>query len=259
MIVEDMEGDSYLVISDIHIGFEDQMNKNGVLFDPRKNMEEILDLLTRVVTQTKIRNLIILGDLKSSIKVITKAEWIHVPYFIERVLGLVDQVYLVPGNHDGNIRHLVSREVNLMSVKGMEIKGILFTHGHAASEIGDNIYKIITGHLHPTITSGENITSGQQAWVRIILNKKNKNLNNTRGGSSVDSGDKKVDFIIMPHFNRYLSYNSGFDRYMKRKKTKLPLLNNLLKEKKWNIETVYVISLDGAIVGAEHELDKMIN
>ncbi|MDQ4074149.1 MAG: metallophosphoesterase [Thermoproteota archaeon] len=259
MIVEDMEGDSYLVISDIHIGFEDQINKKGVLFDPRKNTEDILDILTKVVTQTKIRNLIILGDLKSSINVITKAEWVNVPYFIGRVLGLVDQIYLVPGNHDGNIHHLVSREVNLMSVKGMEIKDILFTHGHAAPEIGNNINKIITGHLHPTITSGENITSGQQAWVRIILNKKNKILNGTRGSSSLDSNNKKVEFIIMPHFNSNLNYNSGFDRYMKKKKTKLPLLNNLLKEKKWDIETVYVISLNGAIVGAEHELNQMMN
>ena len=43
-----------------------------------------------------------------------------------------------------------------------------------------------------------------------------------------------------------------------RKKSKLPLLNNLITKNKWEIEQVFVISLDGAIIGAETELNKIL-
>jgi hypothetical protein len=41
-------------------------------------------------------------------------------------------------------------------------------------------------------------------------------------------------------------------------KNRLPLLNNLITKKKWEIEQVFVISLDGAIIGSEYELNKIL-
>ena len=41
-------------------------------------------------------------------------------------------------------------------------------------------------------------------------------------------------------------------------KNKLPLLNNLITKNKWEIEQVFVISLDGAIIGSETELNKIL-
>ena len=86
-----------------------------------------------------------------------------------------------------------------MSMKGMEMDNILLTHGHAMPTIGNNINKIITGHLHPILVKEGNILNGQKVWIRIIL-KKNERKNKER----------KMEFIIIPHFNKYLNLLSQF-------------------------------------------------
>ena len=46
LIMEDSNSDKYLVITDIHIGFEDKINKKGDLHDPKKNVDELMNILS---------------------------------------------------------------------------------------------------------------------------------------------------------------------------------------------------------------------
>jgi len=247
LIIELSNSDKYIVITDIHIGFEDKINKKGVYIDPKKTVDEILDVLTQTIHKTQIKNLIILGDLKSSVNVITRSEWNNVPYFLQS-LSKICNIYLVPGNHDGNIVHLISNDVNLMSAMSMEMNNILLTHGHTTPKIGNNIDKIVAGHLHPILVKEGNILNGQKVWIRIIL-KKNGNK----------SKERKIEFIVIPHFNKYLNYYHRFANGNRaKKKSNLPLLNNLITKKKWAIDQVFIISLEGAIIGSENELNKII-
>lgn len=250
LIIENSKMDRYLVISDIHIGFEDKIVKKGIFIDPKDNVDELLDDLSNIIKKTQVKNLIILGDLKSSINIITQSEWKNVPYFLNSLSKLCN-IYLIPGNHDGNIIHLLSKDINLMSKRGMEINNILLTHGHTIPTIGENIDKIVTGHLHPILKKEGNICNGQKVWIRIILKKKEDEIKNK---------ERIIEFIIIPHFNKYLNYyESIYDENIStRKKSKLPLLNNLITKNKWEIEQVFVISLDGAIIGAETELNKIL-
>ena len=239
--------DKYLVITDIHIGFEDKINKKGVYIDPRKSVDELLGDLSHAIRKTRIENLIILGDLKSSINVITSSEWNNVPYFLES-LSKICSIYLVPGNHDGNIAHLIPNDVKLMSASGMEMDNILLTHGHTTPTIGNNITKIVAGHLHPILVKEGNIINGQKVWIRIILRRKENK-----------SKERKIEFIVIPHFNKYLNYYHKFANGNRAKrKSNLPLLNNLIAKKKWAIDQVFIISLEGAIIGSESELNKII-
>ena len=50
--------------------------------------------------------MILLGDVKSSIKVISKNEWNEVPLFFNKIKEKCE-ITLVPGNHDANIQKLV--------------------------------------------------------------------------------------------------------------------------------------------------------
>jgi putative SbcD/Mre11-related phosphoesterase len=255
LIIENSDIDKYLVISDLHIGFEDKINKKGVFIDPKKSVDELIDFLSKIISNTQIKNLIILGDLKSSVNVITRSEWDNVPYFVKSISKFCN-IYLIPGNHDGNIIHLISDDVNLMSVKGMEINNILLTHGHVIPIIGKNINKVVIGHLHPILIKEGNILNGQKVWIRIILKKKEKESKN----NSNDNIERKIEFIIIPHFNKYLNYYQNYsnENKIKGKKSKIPLLNNLITKKKWQLEAAYLISLDGAIVGSENELNKIL-
>jgi putative SbcD/Mre11-related phosphoesterase len=247
LIIEVSNSDRYLVITDIHIGFEDKINKKGVYIDPKKNVDELLDVLSHTIHKTQIKNLVILGDLKSSINVITRSEWNNVPYFLNS-LSKICNIYLVPGNHDGNIVHLISSDVNLMSARGMEVSNILLTHGHTIPTIGNNISKIVAGHLHPILVKEGNILNGQKVWIRIILK---KSENKTK--------ERKIEFIVIPHFNKYLNYYHRFaDENIAKKRSNLPLLNNLITKKKWAIDQAFIISLEGAIIGSESELNRII-
>ncbi len=76
----------------------------------------------------------------------------------------------------------------------------------------------------------------------------------------IKNKERIIEFIIIPHFNKYLNYYESFykENIPKEKKSKLPLLNNLITKNKWEIEQVFVISLDGAIIGTENELNKIL-
>jgi putative SbcD/Mre11-related phosphoesterase len=244
---------NFLAISDIHIGLEDRMMRNGILIDSRQNIDESIKLLTNIHSKTGVNELIILGDLKSSIGIITKTEWNNVPYFLQSLSKLFN-IYLIPGNHDGNIRQLLSENVNLMRSKGMEISNILFAHGHTLPQIGANVEKIIVGHLHPIIQKEGSILHGNKIWVKIKLTRKDSSRKND------EPNTRNIEMIIMPHFNNLLDYHTKINRNTSRTsgKSKLPLLDNMINKLNWSIEKAFLFTMDGSIIGSEDELAKLL-
>jgi uncharacterized protein len=266
LMIEDSNKEKYIVITDIHIGLEEKIIKKGIFIDSKENVDEIIDILLDIISSGKIKNLIILGDLKSSINIITRSEWNNVPYFLNK-LSKIFNIYIIPGNHDGNITNLIPNDnIHLMSTKGMEFENILLTHGHAIPKIGKNIEKIIMGHLHPILIKEGSIINGQRVWIRIILkkgqNKVRKEENKDNQNKRYEQIDKKIEFIIIPHFNKYLNHYSSIsleNKLSKRNtKARLPLLNDLINKKGWEMNQVFVISLNGSIIGSENELKKIL-
>ncbi|TVP41197.1 metallophosphoesterase [Candidatus Nitrosocosmicus arcticus] len=249
LLIETPGSKKFLAISDVHIGLEDKIRRNGVLIDSRKNTDELIKLLTNICLETGVKELIILGDLKASIRVITRTEWDNVPYFMESLSKLFN-IYLIPGNHDGNIKQLLPENVNIMRSQGMQINNILFTHGHTLPRIGINVEKIIVGHLHPIIQKEGSILQGNKIWVKIRLIKKDalrsKHNQNTRN----------IELIIMPHFNNILDYYSKVNRNISGTtgKSRLPLLDKLINKLNWSIDKAFLFSLDGSIIGLEEDL-----
>ena len=72
-----------LVITDLHLGFESKLALNNVFLGKNKTVNEIMNDVEHLITKTKPDSLILLGDIKSGIKSITKAEWDTVPVFFE--------------------------------------------------------------------------------------------------------------------------------------------------------------------------------
>jgi putative SbcD/Mre11-related phosphoesterase len=261
LIIERSNSEKYIVIADIHIGFEEELNIKGIFIESKKIVDELLNLLSSVIIKTEINNLIILGDLKSSIKIITRSEWNNVPYFLNSLSRLCN-VYLVPGNHDSYINHLVPNSINLMSIKGIELDNVLLTHGHTTPIIGRKIDKIIIGHLHPILIKEGNILNGQRVWIRIILRKiqTNKEKNGTENSQWFRKRERKMELIIIPNFNNYLNHysNYNYEKITRKGKTKVPLLTNLITKRGWEMDQVFIISLDGDIIGSENELKKIL-
>lgn len=231
----------YVVVSDLHIGFESELNARGINISSDTYVEEMLDELSSIIKREKTDAIILLGDIKSSVHTITRAEWKNIPEFLQQLSKMV-KVFLVPGNHDGNIGHLVPRNVSMMSGKGMMLDDTLLAHGHTMpSKTGSSINRIIMGHVHPVFLRQGSAVSGQRVWVYLKVDKHNL-FSKSRG---------QMDIVVLPSFNKYFYYSMQSSRYRKS-------ISPILKKVTENVEKAIVLTLDGSIVGNESLLEQII-
>ena len=161
-----------LVVSDLHIGFESQLASNEIFLGKNTTIDETISLIDGLIDSTRADSIILLGDVKSSIKSISKSEWDEVPKFFKKINQKAETI-LVPGNHDANIQRLVPDGVTLVSSIGLVLENILLTHGHVMpSENFSHVDKIIMGHVHPVFFQEDSVLNGQRVWVSIKTEKK---------------------------------------------------------------------------------------
>lgn len=227
----------YLVVTDLHIGFENTLVANDIFVEPTTIVQETLGELRSIIKSEKPDSLILLGDIKSGIDSISKIEWQAVPLFFE-IAKEIDTV-LVPGNHDGNIQKLVPDNVRIASSLGIVIEDALLTHGHTLpSENLSQINKIIMGHVHPVFFSEGSVIDGKRVWVSLKTEKRN----------IFPSVQGEIEIIIMPTFNRY--FYASHKRY---KKSISPIIERIK-----NSYSAKIVTLDGSIIGNESLLESVI-
>jgi len=228
-----------LIITDIHIGFESTLASNEIFIGKNTSINETIDELSSVIDSEKPDALILLGDIKSSIKNISKSEWYEVPLFFKRIKQKCD-VILIPGNHDANIQRLVPENISMISSTGMVEENILLTHGHTMpSENFSHVDRIIMGHIHPVFFQEDSVLNGQRVWISMKTEKQNIFPNK--------SGD--IEITIIPSFNRYF-YATHKRKY---KKSISPII-----EKIKQVSSAKIITLDGTIIGDESIIDQVL-
>jgi len=228
-----------LIVTDIHIGFESNMASNEIFIGKNSTINESIQELSDIIDSEKPDSVILLGDVKSSIKNISKNEWDEVPLFFKKIREKCDMI-LIPGNHDANIQKLVPGNITMISSTGMVEENILLTHGHTLpSENFSHVDKIIMGHLHPVFFQEGSIINGQRVWVSIKTDKENIFPNKTG----------EIEITIVPSFNKYF-YATHRKQY---KKSISPIINKLD-----NISKAKIITLDGTIIGNESNINQVI-
>jgi len=227
-----------LIITDIHIGFENSMTSNEIFIGKNSTINETIQELSEIIDVEKPDSVILLGDIKSSIKNISKSEWDEVPLFFEKIKQKCD-VVLIPGNHDANIQKLVPDDITMISSTGMVDENVLFTHGHTMpSENFSHVEKIIMGHIHPVFFQEDSVMNGQRVWISLKIEKK-KIFPSTSG---------ELEIIIVPSFNRYF-YATHKRIY---KKSTSPIIERL------EILSAKIVSLDGIILGDESIIKQVL-
>jgi metallophosphoesterase superfamily enzyme len=228
-----------LIVTDIHIGFESNMASNEIFIGKNSTINESIQELSDIIDSEKPDSVILLGDVKSSIKNISKNEWDEVPLFFKKIREKCD-VVLIPGNHDANIQRLVPDNITMISSTGMVEENILLTHGHTLpSENFSHVDKIIMGHLHPVFFQEDSIINGQRVWVSIKTDKENIFPNKTG----------EIEITIVPSFNKYF-YATHRKQY---KKSISPIINKIDE-----ISKAKIITLDGTIIGNESNINQVI-
>ena len=234
-----IEGDKKsLVITDLHLGFENALSLNNVFLGKNKTVTEITKEIEQIIDKTKPDSLILLGDIKSGINTITKVEWETIPVFFENITKLIDTI-LVPGNHDANIEKLIPNKITLSGSKGIIIDDILLTHGHTMpTENFSEVNAIVMGHVHPVFFQEGSLINGERVWVTIRC-EKHKIFSSKSG---------EIEITILPSFNRYF--------YATQKKFYKKSISPIIK--KMNVIEAKIVTLDGTIIGNESLLTDVI-
>ena|SRR3989338_7785700 len=176
--------DSSLVISDVHIGYEEALNKQGILI-PRIQFGDIVKSIEGILStigNKKLDRIIVNGDLKHEFGTISEQEWRNTLKFIDLLGKYCKEVILIKGNHD-TILGPIARKRNVKvldyyiieplqeksineknSILNRTLKNLikkpkktLIIHGDKApdKELLKGVSTIIIGHEHPAVSLKE--------------------------------------------------------------------------------------------------------
>ncbi|HUG96762.1 MAG TPA: metallophosphoesterase [Nitrososphaera sp.] len=221
----------YVAVSDLHIGLEAELALKGVTVR-QTLVPDMLAELFGLIESEHADGVVLLGDVKHTVGSISKQEWEDIPSFLKQLSARAD-VYLVPGNHDSNIRHLVPESVNVASAKGMALVDTLLVHGHAMpSDLRSGVRRIVMGHVHPVFVKKGSVVSGQRVWVSMQARKE----------ALFSSEAGLVDVVVVPSFNPYLHAAGEKCRH----KSISPIITRMVQA---GVEKCIVATLDGSVVG----------
>lgn len=197
------EGESTLLISDLHLGLEKEMAKKGFRLPSYsvRMVDRVRDLADRFGT----KRLAVLGDVKHTVGKLEDIDWGVVPWFFDTMLDLFESVEVVPGNHDGSIKTVLPPRVVLHpshgAVLGRGRGRIGVAHGHAwPSEEAIATRNLVIGHSHFTYEMRDPLGSRSREAVWVTAAYDVKELMGGAGYSSKAKGMGKL--TVMPPFNR---------------------------------------------------------
>ena len=149
--------DSTLVIADVHIGYEEALNKQGILV-PRLAFEDSVKKIENIFSALKgkkIDRIIVNGDLKHEFGTISEQEWRNTLKFIDLLQKNCNELILIKGNHD-NMLSPVARKRNARLEEFFLIKSkkILIVHGNKIPDkkLLNEASSIIIGHEHASVS-----------------------------------------------------------------------------------------------------------
>lgn len=222
-----------LVISDLHIGYEEALNQRGI-FIPRSIFTEIKK---QVVDLLKLnpKEVVVLGDLKHEFNHISSQEWKDCLELIE-LISKKAKIILIKGNHDTILGPIAEKKnLELKKFYYLEKEKIIFIHGNKIT-LDKSLYDsklVIIGHEHPSIELSEG--EKKEKYKCFLLGKWNKK-----------------DLIVVPSFLPTLGINVLKEKF----------LSPFLKQTKKDIENfrIYIIQMNKIYdFGKIKEIRKILN
>jgi hypothetical protein len=147
-----------LVFADLHLGYEEELRKMGMLV-PRFQYDEIITHLEKVVSSIKkdgrIARAVINGDLKHVFGRISGQEWSEVVSFLSFLEKHFDETVLVRGNHDAILGPIAGRKnLSVVEYLFLEKEKIYVAHGQKIPDDPDfkKARVVIIAHDHPAVS-----------------------------------------------------------------------------------------------------------
>ncbi len=257
-----------LVVADLHIGWEVSLSQRGIHVPSQT--PKLLEKMIQLVKVTNPSSIIFLGDVKHAVAKVEFEEWRDVPDFFEKISGMVQDIQVVSGNHDGNLEALTTPNVKIHSSSGIILwKKIALLHGHAwpkADLLGCET--MVMAHLHPVVTFTDELgfRMVRQVWVKarsksrklasaLLKHMKIKPQKRVEEQAKRQFGVDLLDqqCIVMPSFNENLGGRSVNRRieYGRRGRT---LIGPVLRSSAVDFESAELHLLDGTYLGTVRHL-----
>jgi len=157
LLVEE-QGKKILVIGDLHLGFEEALNKTGV-FVFRKMFSEVIEYLDRVFE--KIGNVdvvVLLGDVKHVFGRIVGQEWNDILGLLDYLEDKCKKIVVIRGNHD-KIIGPIAKKRGIVVENYWVVGRFCFLHGD--KDFVENYDKEarywVVGHGHPAVKISDGI------------------------------------------------------------------------------------------------------
>ncbi|MFH2020397.1 MAG: metallophosphoesterase [archaeon] len=140
-----------LVISDLQLGYEENLNKSGILI-PRTQSDDSIKRIGRLIEKTKPSKIILNGDIKHEFGRISESEWSQVLRVV-RFCQEKSELVMLKGNHDNMLMPIAAKQ-KLLLLEYFEKENIYICHGHLIPDDKDYARAkiVIIGHEHPAIT-----------------------------------------------------------------------------------------------------------
>lgn len=144
-----------LIVTDFHIGYEEALNKQGVMV-PRFQFVETMKRLNSIfkkLKNKKIDMIIVNGDLKHEFGTISDQEWRHTLKLLDYFGQHCKEIILIRGNHD-TILGPIAKKRKVKVLEHYKLKDILIMHGDSIpdNKLLKDVKTIIIGHEHPAVS-----------------------------------------------------------------------------------------------------------
>jgi len=146
-----------LVLSDLHIGYEEALAKQGLLV-PKFQLKEVMKNLESIIKNKRFEIIIINGDLKHEFGRISEQEWRDTLKVIDFLASKCKKLLLIKGNHDTILGPIADkRNIELKDYYFDAKNKIYVTHGHRIPKDSDfkKAETVIIGHEHPAVSIHE--------------------------------------------------------------------------------------------------------
>lgn len=145
-----IEEESAIVATDLHLGIEDQYEREGIHI-PKTFLNDIINSIIYPARYVGAKKVILLGDVKHEFGRPEEAEWYASKKLIKEIQKSIGKVEIVRGNHDNYIISILKELSVPLHQPSMKVGEFLLTHGHQdiTGELGR---KIIIGHEHPSVS-----------------------------------------------------------------------------------------------------------